>query len=147
MQIINERKYLNPNTLEHYRVLLICDLLSTLEGMMLKLKLQYFGHLMWRIDSLEDYDAGKDWGQEEKGMTEDEMAGWHRWLDGFESEWTPGVGDGQGGLAAAIHGVTKSRTRLSDGSELNWSASFSLYHNAVWKELFCSSNKLINPNI
>ena len=45
-----------------------------------------------------DSDAGKDWGQEEKGMTEDEMAGWHQWLDGYESEWTSGVGDGQGGL-------------------------------------------------
>ena len=46
-----------------------------------------------------DPDAGKDWGQEEKGMTEDEMAGWHHRLNGHESEWTPGVGDGQGGLA------------------------------------------------
>ena len=46
-----------------------------------------------------DPDAGRDWGQEEKGTTEDEMAGWHHWLDGRESEWTPGVGDGQGGLA------------------------------------------------
>ncbi len=45
-----------------------------------------------------DPDAGRDWGQEEKGTTEDEMAGWHHWLDGRESEWTPGVGDGQGGL-------------------------------------------------
>ena len=45
-----------------------------------------------------DSGAGKDWGQEEKGMTEDEMAGWHHWLDGHEFEWTPGVGDGQGGL-------------------------------------------------
>ena len=72
----------------------------SLEGMMLKLKLQYFGHLMWRVDSLEkDSDAGRDWGREEKGMTEDEMAGWHHWLDGRESQWTPGVGDGQGGLA------------------------------------------------
>ena len=49
----------------------------SLEGMMLKLKLQYFGHLMRRVDSLEKTDAGRDWGQEEKGMTEDEMAGWH----------------------------------------------------------------------
>ena len=50
----------------------------SLEGMMLKPKLQYFGHLMWRVDSLEkDPDAGRDWGQEEKGTTEDEMAGWH----------------------------------------------------------------------
>ena len=46
-----------------------------------------------------DFDAGRDWGQEEKGKTEDEMAGWQNWLDGCESEWTPGVGDGQGGLA------------------------------------------------
>ena len=43
--------------------------------------------------------CGRDWGQEEKGTTEDEMAAWHHWLDGPESEWTPGVGDGQGGLA------------------------------------------------
>ena len=46
-----------------------------------------------------DPDAGRDWGQEEKRTTEDEMAGWHHWLDGHESGWTPGVGDGQGGLA------------------------------------------------
>ena len=46
-----------------------------------------------------DSDAGRDWRQEEKGTTEDEMAGWHHLLDGRESEWTPGVGDGQGGLA------------------------------------------------
>ena len=46
-----------------------------------------------------DSDAGRDWGQEEKGMTEDEMARWHHWLNGHQSDWTPGVGDGQGGLA------------------------------------------------
>ena len=45
-----------------------------------------------------DSDVGRDWGQEEKGTTEDEMAGWRHWLDGCESEWTPGVGDGQRGL-------------------------------------------------
>ena len=49
----------------------------SLEGMMLKLKLQYFGHLMRRPDSLGKTDAGKNWGQEEKGTAEDEMAGWH----------------------------------------------------------------------
>ena len=49
----------------------------SLEGLMLKLKLQCFGHLMRRVDSLEDSDAGRDWGQEEKRTTEDEMAGWH----------------------------------------------------------------------
>ena len=53
----------------------------SLEGMMLKLKLQYFSHLMQRVDSLEKTDAGRDWGQEEKGTTEDEMAGWHHGLD------------------------------------------------------------------
>ena len=57
----------------------------SLEGMMLKLKLQYFGHLMRRVDSLEKTRAGRDWGQEEKGTTEDEMAGWHHGLDGHES--------------------------------------------------------------
>ena len=54
----------------------------SLEGMMLKLKLQYFGHLMRRVDS----DAGRYWGQEEKGMTEDEITGWHHQLDGHEFE-------------------------------------------------------------
>ena len=52
----------------------------------LKLKLQYFGHLMRRVDSVVNSDAGRDWGQEEKGTTEDEMAGWHHRLDGHESE-------------------------------------------------------------
>ena len=59
----------------------------SLEGMMLKLKLQYFGHLMQRVDSLEkNPDAGRNWGQEEKGTTKDEMAGWHHRLDARESE-------------------------------------------------------------
>ena len=62
---------------------------------MLKLKLQYFGHLMRRVDS----DAGRDWGQEEKGTTEDEMAGWHHRLNEREVDRTAGDGDGQGGLA------------------------------------------------
>ena len=61
--------------------------------------LQYFGHLMRRVDSLEKTDAGTDWGQEEKGTTEDEMAGWHHRLDGCEFEQTLGDGDGQEGLA------------------------------------------------
>ena len=53
---------------------------------MLKLNLQYFGYLMRRADSLEKTDAGRDWGQEEKGTTKDEMAGWHHRLDGCEFE-------------------------------------------------------------
>ena len=71
----------------------------SLEGLMLKLKLQYFDHFMqsWLIGK--DSDAGRDWGQEEKGTTEDEMAGWHLQLDEHEFEWTLGAGDGQGGLA------------------------------------------------
>ena len=58
----------------------------SLEGIMLKLKLQYSGYVMKRADSLEKTDAGRDWGQEEKGTTEDEMAGWHHRLDGHEFE-------------------------------------------------------------
>ena len=65
-------------------------------------------------------DAGREWGQEEKGMTEVELAGWHHWLNGRDSEWTPGGGDHREACPAAIHGVAKSRTRLSDWTELNW---------------------------
>ena len=72
----------------------------SLEGLMLKLKLQYFGHVMRRADSLEkDPDVGKDWRQEEKGTTEDEMVGWHHQLDRHKFEQAPEVGDGQGSLA------------------------------------------------
>ena len=71
----------------------------SLEGLMLKLKLQYFGHLMRRVDSLEKtLMLGGIGGQEEKGMTEDEMVGWHHWLNGHEFEQTMGVGEGQGSL-------------------------------------------------
>ena len=64
-----------------------------------------------------DSDAGRDWGQEEKGMTEDEMAGWHHQLDGRKFEWTPGDGDGQGGLACWDSWGRKE----SDTTErLNW---------------------------
>ena len=66
----------------------------SLEGLVLKLKLQYFGHLMRRTDSLKKTDAGKALKQEEKGMTRDEMAGWHHRFDGHEFEQAPGVGDG-----------------------------------------------------
>ena len=62
-------------------------------------------------------DAGRDWEQEEKEMTEDEMAGWHQWLDGREFEWTPGVGDGQGGLACCN---TWSRKESDTTERLNW---------------------------
>ena len=68
--------------------------------------------LIWK-----DPDAGKDWGQEEKGMTEDEMAGWHHWLNGHGFGWTPGVGGGQGGLAC--YG-SWSRKELDMTEWLNW---------------------------
>ena len=61
-------------------------------------KLQYFDHLIWKADSLEDLDAKNDWGQEEKGATEDEMVGWHHCLHGHEFEQTPGDSKGQGSL-------------------------------------------------
>ena len=69
--------------------------------------------LIWK-----DPDAGKDWRQEEKGMTEDEITGWHRWLDGHESDWTPEVGDGQGGLVYC--GSWGRRVRHDWVTELNW---------------------------
>ena len=68
-----------------------------------------------------DSDAGRDWGQEEKGTTEDEMAGWHHWLNGCESEWTPGVGDGQGGLACCDSWDCKESDRTE---QLNWTEPY-----------------------
>ena len=62
-----------------------------------------------------DPDAGKDWGQEEKGTTEDEMIGWNHWLNGHEFEQAPAVGSGQGSLASCM--VKKSQTQLSDWTE------------------------------
>ena len=71
----------------------------SMEGLTLKLKFQYFGPLMQKIWLTgKDSDAGKDWGQEEKGMTEDEMVGWHHWLNRHEFEQTPGDNEGQGSL-------------------------------------------------
>ena len=82
------------------------------------------GPKSWLIGK--DSDAGRDWGQEEKGTTEDEMAGWHHWLNGRESQWTPGVGDGQGGLACCDSwGLRESDTteRLI-WSDLIWTCVF-----------------------
>ena len=71
--------------------------------------------LIWK-----DPDVGKDWGQEEKGATEDEMVGWHHWLDGHGFGWTAGVGDGQGRLACCGSWVTESDT----AEQLNWTDTF-----------------------
>ena len=90
----------------------------SLEGLMLKLKLQYFGYLMWRADSLEKtLMLGGIGGQEEKGTTEDEMARWHHRVDRHEFEWTPGDGDGQGGLVCCD---LWGRKELDMTERLNW---------------------------
>ena len=89
----------------------------SLEGRMLKLKRQYFGFLMQSWLIWKDPDSGKDWRQEEKGMTEDEMVGWHHWLNGHGFGWTLGVGDGQRGLVYCSSWGHKE----SDTTErLNW---------------------------
>ena len=97
----------------------------SLEGLMLKLKLQYFGHLRaksWLI--WKDPNVGNDWGQEEKGTTEDEIVGWHHRLNGHEFGWTLGVGDGQGGLVCCGSWGHKE----SDTTErLNWTVALLVY--------------------
>ena len=98
----------------------------SLEGLMLRLKLQYFGYLMWSVDSLQKTNAGRDWRQEKKGMAEDEMTGGHHWLDAHEFEWTLGVGDGQGGLGCCDSWDHKE----SDTTE---QLSFSLSY-MIWRQ-------------
>ena len=104
----------------------------SLEGLRLKLKLQYFwppDMKNWLIGK--DPDAGKDWRQEEKGMTEDEMVGWHHWLSGHEFGWTPGVSDGQGVLVCCCPwGPKESATT----DRLNWTDIL------VYLKLFFSLN-------
>ena len=81
-----------------------------------------------------DPDAGRDCGQEEKGTTEDEMAGWHHRLDGRESEWTPGVGDGQGGLACCNSWGRKESdtTERLNWTELNCNISRKILLGVLW---------------
>ena len=89
----------------------------SLEGMMLKLKLQYSGHLMRRVDSLEKtLMLGGIGGRRRRGR-QNEISGWHHWLDGHESEWTPGVGDRQGDLVCCDSWGCKE---LDMTNLLNW---------------------------
>jgi len=80
-----------------------------------------------------DPDAGRDWGQEEKGTTEDEIAGWHHRLDGHESEWTPGVGDGQAGLACCDSWGCKESdtTERLDRTEVNYIIPSFIIHSKI----------------
>ena len=105
----------------------------SLEGLMLKLKLWYFGHLMLSADSLEKtLILGKRAGG--KGTTEDEMVGWHRWLNGHEFEWTLGVGDGQGGL---VCWGSWGRKGLDMTEQLNWTSSFCCCKNNISNHILC----------
>ena len=88
----------------------------SLEGLMLKLKLQYFGHLMQRADSFEQTQCREDWGQEDKGSTEDEVVGWCHWLNGHEFEQTLGDSDGPGSLACCS---PRGRKELDTTEQLN----------------------------
>ena len=100
-----------------------------------------------------DSDAGRDWGQEEKGMTEDELAGWHHQLDGYEFGWTPGVGDGQGGLALQFMGL--QRVGHDWATELNWTElNWVTHFNAVVRLVHyfptckcCNFYHKLNPHI
>ena len=90
--------------------------------------------------------AGRDWGQEEKGTTEDEMAGWHHQLHGHEPEWTQGLGDGQGGLACCVSWSHKESDmdELLNWTELNWTAKDyyiiqAIYNNSA-KQYCCASD-------
>ena len=102
----------------------------SLEGLMLKLKLQYLGHLMWIITHWKDPDSGKGWRQEEKGTTEDEMVGWHHRLNGHGFEQALWAGDGQGILACC----SPLGCKESGMTEwLNWSDScITLLYSRNW---------------
>ena len=91
----------------------------------------------WLIGKVSD--AGRDWGQEEKGTTQDEMAGWHHWLDGREFEWILGVGDGHGGLACCNSWGCKE----SDMTEqLNWTGKLWLIGLIKLTTWFCTCKEL-----
>ena len=106
----------------------------SLEGMMLNMKLQYFDHLMGRLTHWKRLWCWEGLGQEEKGVTEDKMAGWDHQLDGREFEWTPGDGDGQGGLACCDSWGRKE----SDTTEwLNWTQLIRYLSFSFWLTSLC----------
>ena len=104
----------------------------SLEGLMLKLKFQYFGHMMQRADSLEK----KDWRQEEKGTTEDEMVGWYHWPNGHGFEQTLEEGGNKEAWCAEVHGVSKSQILLSDWTTIN------PIRIVILKKFYCSKKKM-----
>ena len=114
----------------------------SLEGLMLKLKTP----ILWLPDVKnlliwKDPDAGKDWRQEEKGTTEDEMVGWHHWLNGHEFPQAPGAGDGQGGLACCS---PWGRKELDMTEWLNWTKTHSiLCILELWKEKVYMNRKIL----
>ena len=83
-----------------------------------------------------DFDAGRDWGQEEKGMTENEKAGWHHWLDERECEWTLGVGDGQGDLACCDSWGCKESdtTEQLNWTEKRWAGRSTSWNQDCWEK-------------
>ena len=106
-------------------------------------------HMIISIDANKafDPDAGKDWGQEEKGTTEDEMAGWHHQLDGHGFGWTPGVGDGQGGLACCGSWSRQELDMTDWVTELNWTEN--LWQNSahLWLKVFKTGHRRNLPQL
>ena len=91
-----------------------------------------------------DPDAGRDWGQEEKGMPEDEMAWWHHQLDALDSEWTPGVGDGQGGLECCDSWGCEE---LDTTERLNWTELIPKWINDVFLPRKIVKNYILGQKI
>ena len=115
---------------------------------MLKLKLQYFGHLMWRADSLEKTLVPKDWRQEKKQMKENEMVGWHRRLNALEFEQTPGDSEGKGSLVCcSLWGHKESDTtewlNLLTGSPMDCLSELSTMTHLYWVALHGMAHSFI----
>ena len=127
----------------------------SLEGLMLKLKLPYFGHLMWRTDLLEKtLMLGKIGGRRRRGRQEDEMVGWHHWLNGHEFEQTPGDGEGQGSLACCSPWGRKlldMTEKLNNDSSIRFETCFlsTKYVLAFWEvfrlDLLSSLQRIDSP--